>query len=161
MPATRDWFARKSGPLIWLAVAMVILILAGRAMIIDLCVVPRWREIDALIVHARVQTSSSVNDHSEFADVDYRYVVDGMEFSGHCCNSTSWFDDEHAFVKENATGTSVPIYVDPRRPSESQLKSRLKASAVGEGSIVVLALLFVVAGIRMFRSPRPAKRGEG
>lgn len=148
-----DAFKQKIVGILFIVVALVIIILSSRTLIRDLVVVPHWHETEARIVHSKIVTSHSRGDSdTDWPDIEYAYTYDEKPLSGRCCNSTSWFDDEHQFVRDNAVGTVVPIYVDPKQPSESRLKSRLKGSALRNGSIVIFCLIFLVIGIRLYRS---------
>jgi len=115
-----------------------------------------WSSTSGVITRSRMATGYMSRGHFSgyIPKVEYRYAVDGRQFTG---TQITFHLDQHIYAREYAeswitqypTGKVVSVYYDPKGPSFSVLRPGMQSEqrwifCAGVGYLVIFALAFFV-----------------
>ena len=110
-----------------------------------------WTAVDATIVQSRVLQHTDKYGTSDWAGIEYRYAVGGVDYTGNVVRfGPVEFDREGAAatVRSYATGAHVEAWVDPGDPKRSVLDRSVVSSQAAWKLGVGFSLL--LTGVGMF-----------
>jgi hypothetical protein len=122
-----------------------------------------WRAVDAEVVDSRVMQQAGEHGLAEWAQVDYRYGVDGTSRTGRVVRFGPVEvdgDTARAIVRRYPRGSVVKAWVDPRDPARAVLDRETVSSRaawkVMFGLSLLLSGLWALAGLRKREDAGPA-----
>lgn len=112
-----------------------------------------WPTVQGKVVNSRVTTSVSRDSDGDLsttygAEIDYRYEVDGYEYSGDRRSFADYSSSNkrraEKIVARFASGADVPVYYSPDDPQKSVLEPGINLVSV---LFLLLPGIFVVVGV--------------